>query len=279
MSTTRIAVELRDGRACLRHVPGLLRAQQVHGPPGVCRVALVATTALLLGGDAVTVEVEVGPGARLELSEVAGTVAYHGRGAPASWRMEIWLAAGAELVVRGEPLVMADGAEVTRAIDLHLAAGASALVRDTVVFGRQGEMGGRLSSHTAVRREGRDVLVEDTDLAPGLRRLPGLLGGYRVIDSLLAVGAEPGPVPPTATRLTLNEPGSSLTRFLGRSLADSPLAPPVSRGGIAPPPRREAGPAAAGVRTTPATGPGLVRSPADQSRTTSPGRPRRAAPR
>ena len=39
-----------------------------------------ATTALLLGGDAVELVVEVGPGAVLDLFDVAGTVAYHGRG-------------------------------------------------------------------------------------------------------------------------------------------------------------------------------------------------------
>lgn len=226
MSTTRIAVEVRDGRSRLRHTDGLLRAQPLHGPPGVCRVGLVATTALLLGGDDVEIEVEVGPGARLELSEVAGTVAYHGRGVRASWRTRTMLATGAELVVRGEPFVVADGAEVTRSIDLELAAGASALVRETLVLGRQGESGGPLRSRMAVRRDGREVLVEDQDFDPDLRQRPGSLGAHRVVDTLLAVGADPGPTPPGATRFRLAAPGSTLTRFLGRSLADSPLTQP-----------------------------------------------------
>ena len=38
-------------------------AQQLHGPADRCRIGLLATTALLLGGDAVELEVEVGPGA------------------------------------------------------------------------------------------------------------------------------------------------------------------------------------------------------------------------
>lgn len=189
-------------------------------------MALVATTALLLAGDAVEIEVEVGPGARLELSEVAGTVAYHGRGVPASWRTRIRLAAGAALVVRGEPFVVADGAEVTRSLELELAPGSSALVRETLVLGRAGEVGGRLRNRTTVHRAGREVVVEDTDLDPDLRRRPGLLGDHRVVDSLLAVGVDPGPLPGTATRLTLAEPDSSLTRFLARSLAESPLTQP-----------------------------------------------------
>ena len=35
---------------------------RLHGPPEMCRVALVATTALLLGGDQVELDVRVGPG-------------------------------------------------------------------------------------------------------------------------------------------------------------------------------------------------------------------------
>ena len=44
------------------------------------RSALLATTATLLGGDTLRLAVEVGPGLRLDLRDVAGTVAYHGRG-------------------------------------------------------------------------------------------------------------------------------------------------------------------------------------------------------
>ena len=66
---------------------GLLRAQRLHGPAGpVPGSALVGQTALLLGGDAVELDVRVGPGARLELCDVAGTVAYDGRGRSARWR-------------------------------------------------------------------------------------------------------------------------------------------------------------------------------------------------
>ncbi len=170
MPPTRIAVEVRAGRHVHWHTAGLLRVLQLPGPPGGCRLALVATTALLLGGDAVEIEVELGPGASVQLSEVAGTVAYHGRGSPASWHTRIRLADGAVLDWRGEPLVVADGAEVTRGLQLDLAHGARARVRETVVLGRDGERGGRLRSRSTVRRAGRELLVEDLDLDPGLRR-------------------------------------------------------------------------------------------------------------
>ena len=65
--------------------PGLIRAQTIRNDARSCRIGLLATSALLLGGDRVQIEVEVGPGASLELFDVAGTVAYHGRGQPAAW--------------------------------------------------------------------------------------------------------------------------------------------------------------------------------------------------
>ena len=80
------------------------------------RIGLLATTALLLGGDEVEIEVSVGEGMRLDLFDIAGTVAYHGRGRPAAWHVRIELADGAELRYRGEPFVVADGADVHRTL-------------------------------------------------------------------------------------------------------------------------------------------------------------------
>jgi urease accessory protein len=220
--TTRIEVTIRAGRSCLRSTGGLLRAQRVHGPTGVCRVGLVATTALLLGGDHLDLEVHVGPGARLELSDVAGTVAYAGRGRAATWTTHLELAEDAQLVYAGQPFVVGEGAAVTRSLTLSAASGASALIRETLVLGRHAEVGGWARERLWFRRAGADVLTEDQVLDPATRRRAGLLGQHRVIDSLLAVDAEPGPLP-GAVRYELLERDSSLTRFLGQSLAESPL--------------------------------------------------------
>ena len=221
--STRIEVTCRNGRPCLRSSAGLLRAQRLHGPPDVCRVALVATTALLLGGDEVDLEVYVGPGARLELSDVAGTVAYHGRGRSAGWSTRIELDGGAGLVYRGQPFVIADGAEARRSLSLDAAPGAAALIRETLILGRVGEVGGAVHDRLLVRRAGAELLVEEQCLEPTSRHRPGLLGPHRVIDTLLALGCDPGPMPPGATRFQLLESGSTLTRYLGRSLSCSPL--------------------------------------------------------
>ena len=232
VEVTRVAGRLRS-----RLRSGLLRPQQLHGPADRCRVGLLATTALLLGGDAVELEVHVGAGAVLELSDVAGTVAYDGRGRPARWDVRVRVADGGRLWWSGEPFVVADGAEVTRRLDLQLGQGAGALLRETLVLGRTGQLGGTIRNQLSVRAEGRPVLVEDQVLDPAAHRLlPGMLGTFRVVDTVLAVGLPWPAVPAEAgtgwtTTSRLPDDSGQLTRHLGHGLAASPLHAPwaVSR--------------------------------------------------
>ena len=220
---TTIAVDRVDDRHVTRLTQGLLRPQVVASGPERCRIGLLATTALLLGGDVVELDVRVGPGARLDLFDVAGTVAYHGRGAPSAWHVRLALDAAARLTYAEEPFVVGDGADVTRTLDVDLASDASAVVHDTVVLGRSGQVGGRLRSHTAVRFGGRPVLLEDQRLDPDrLRAAPGMLGPHRVLDTVLWLGPA-SPEPTTATTYALVDGAGTLSRWLGTSLADSPL--------------------------------------------------------
>ncbi|HEY5820562.1 MAG TPA: urease accessory protein UreD [Propionibacteriaceae bacterium] len=221
MTETRVCLEA--GRVWLRH--GQLRAQQGADRKGWTRIALLATTALLLGGDEVELRVEVGAGQRLDLYDVAGTVAYHGRGDSSAWRLSVEVQAGGALRYRGEPFVVSDGADVTRTTDLALDPDASLWLRETVVLGRHGQIGGRLRTHTRLRVGGHDAWREDQDLDPTRTRcLPGLLGNHRVLDSVVAVGAaEPPPAHPRMVRFGLVGGAGSVTRHLGTDLADSPL--------------------------------------------------------
>lgn len=223
-AVTRIAVCQTAGRPRAALTSGLLRPQLVHSRPGWCRIALVATTALLLGGDRVELDIQVGPGARLELFDVAGTVALNGQGLAASWEVRVRLAAGALLHLASQPLVVADGACVTRRLLLDLAAGAGALLRDTVVLGRHGQWGGWLRNSTSIHVGGDLVLLEDQVLDPSWRALPGLLGDLRVLDSITALGPPLQlSAPAGISQFRLINGAGELRRYLGRELADSPL--------------------------------------------------------
>ena len=123
-TTTRVSVEVRDGRHQVRAAAGLLRAQRLHGPADRARVALVGQTALLLGGDEVGLDVEVGPGAVLELPTSRPPSPTTGGGDRPTGTRRIRLGPGARLRYAGEPLVVSDGADVTRSLTVDLAEGA-----------------------------------------------------------------------------------------------------------------------------------------------------------
>ncbi len=78
--------------------------QDTHG----ARVGLLATQALLLAGDDVRVEVDVAPGAWLDIVETTGTVAYEGE-VPSSWVIEATVGDEALLTWAGKPFVVSDG--------------------------------------------------------------------------------------------------------------------------------------------------------------------------
>ncbi|MBD8079070.1 urease accessory protein UreD [Cellulosimicrobium arenosum] len=243
--TTRVEVHASSGRVRLDLRPGALSPRVLSTGPGVARVALVATRALLLGGDDVRIEVVVGDGVELELVEVSGTVAYNGRGRSSSWAVDVRVDDGGLLVWDALPFVVAQGADVERRTDVRLGEGAVALLRETLVLGRTGETGGRLRSRTivdlsaprhprdsraaddsqqdelSVPREplgprtadgSRELFVEDLDLRDD-RTLPGILGDGRVVDSVLLAGARP----PAAGGA--DEPGARTPSYLRLDLA------------------------------------------------------------
>lgn len=176
----RSRLRLGSGDAAHRVV---LRPQTLSTSPAGARVAMVATGALLLAGDRVRIDVEVGPGAHLELVEPSGTVAYDMRGGSARWDVRIRLGAGAVLVWHGQPFVVSEGASVRRTIEVDLARAATALLRETLVLGRSGEGPGRLTSTTRATYDGLPVLVEELSLGSG-SPLVGVLGPHRVLDTV-----------------------------------------------------------------------------------------------
>jgi urease accessory protein len=187
--TTRIELVGERGRPRCLLRGGLLVPRRLPDRDGVVRVALVASTALLLAGDEVRVEVVVGPGLALDVVETAGTVAYAMRGGAARWQVAVHVAGGARLTWAGLPFVVADGSVVDRSTVVDLGDGAVAVLRESLVLGRSGEPGGRLVSSTRVVLGGRPLLVESLVLDPDTRRDPVVLAGARCLDSVSVLGA------------------------------------------------------------------------------------------
>ncbi len=202
--TARVAL-LADagGHARLDLRGGLVSPRVVRQGAASAEVALIATTATLLGGDELRLSVEVGPGLRLDLRDVAGTVAYHGRGRGCLVAVSLTVHPGAVLAWSGEPLVVCDGAQVVRTLDVDVADTGRLLLRDRVALGRTGQAGGDLTCRTTMTYGARPALVEELTLS-GAAAGPGVLGAARVVDSVTALGWRP-----TAGLTTDGEPGTA----------------------------------------------------------------------
>ncbi|MGS0683738.1 urease accessory protein UreD [Nakamurella sp. GG22] len=222
---TLIRVRAAPGRARLTITDGPIGARVITTDDTGARVGLVATEALLLGGDHIEIEVDVGPGAWLELVETAGTVAYDAEGRASSWTVRIRIGDGGRLFWAGEPFVVSHGANVRRSTTIELGIDAVACLRETLVLGRTGEVGGALESTLSVRQNGTLLMAEHLDLT-GIdeRVLPGIVGDARVLDtvSLLGMGAPQEPELAAGNRFDLDGPGA-VARWLGAGYAASPL--------------------------------------------------------
>jgi len=201
----------------------LVRPMLLASDEAGARVCLVPEGALLLSGDAVSLHIAVGAGARLELLEPAGTVAYTMHGGSASWDVTIDLAPAASLVWAGEPFVVSAGADVTRNTTVRMGWDAMLAMRETLVLGRHDEAPGQIRQQlTATGQNGTPMLSESLDMGP--ESSPLLLGGARVMGSVLTLGYRTPLVVegPSVTHLDLDALGT-ISRALAQQAHRLPL--------------------------------------------------------
>ncbi|WP_051274516.1 urease accessory protein UreD [Cellulomonas sp. URHD0024] len=211
---TRISVHPGETRVRVGLVTGPLAPRLIDRGTSSATVAIAAAQMLLLDGDAVLIEIEVGPGCTLDIEDVGGTVAYPGT---SSWEVRARVGAGGRLLWRGLPFVVTADGDSRRRTEIVLGPGAAALIRETLVLGRHGEIGGRIDAGLTATRTG-PLLVERL-VASGAFPGPGVLGTHRVIDSVIALGYRPPTVPGD---LVLEQPGA-VARRLGQHTHASDL--------------------------------------------------------
>ena len=165
------------------------------------RVLLVGSAAAPVGGDALVLDVVVGPAARLSLGTVAATMAWPGP-------HDAWSSQGvtADVGERGhlcwtpEPMVAVAGCRHRSSTTVRLAAGATAWIVEEVSLGRTGEGSGRVDLEWRVERGG-SVLVHHAERlgagGPGWGSAVST-GRHRHLVAALAVGLPGrGDGPPT----------------------------------------------------------------------------------
>jgi urease accessory protein len=151
-----------------------------------------------LDGDHDRVEIHVGPDATLELVPIAATLAL-----PGTSRLELHATVAGTLILDEAPLIVAEGADVTRRVTIELAAGALATVREIVVLGRSDEGPGRLDSVLRATLDGAPLLHDALRIEPGADdAYVALAPGHRVVGTACLLGApgEPALAGPGALR-------------------------------------------------------------------------------
>jgi urease accessory protein len=111
-------------------------------------------------------------------------------GLPARWAVSAQVGAGGRLCWAPEPTVVSDGAVLESTLRVELAAGATAQIREVVVLGRHGQLGGRCTSRLNVVVDGVPLLVHTTVLDgadPGLCG-PAGTAGARAVGTLVCAG-------------------------------------------------------------------------------------------
>jgi urease accessory protein len=151
-------------------------------------VYLVGAGAGPLGGDDLSLTIEVGPGACLDVRSAAASLVLPGRGA-SRLVVRAEVGAGGRLVFAPEPSIAAAGCDHRASASVVLDEGAELLWREEIVLGRHGERPGRYVSRFDVTSCGlpllRHELRVDED-APSA----AVLGSARAVGTVLLAGKD-----------------------------------------------------------------------------------------
>lgn len=159
---------------------------------GPRRVHLVGTGAWPLGGDRVRILIEVWTRAELEVAAVAANVALPGRhGGPSYTDVQVRVACGGWLRLDLGSTIVAEAADHRSTISVELEGRGGIALREFVVRGREGELGGRTHQQLDVTRAGV-ALVRESTTRPS-PRAPGFTdGGAKAVGSVLQIDGTTG---------------------------------------------------------------------------------------
>nr|WP_225850517.1 urease accessory protein UreD [Streptomyces sp. HPF1205] len=205
--------------------PLALRRTPVHGVPDAAGITVVGAMSAPLGGDRLTVEGEVGPGARLVVGASAATVALPGpHGERAVYDVRLAVADAGTLHWLPEPLICAEGSDLRTTTRVDLAPTARLLLREEQILGRHAEEPGRLTSRLTVHHGGRPLLDQELSFGPGVPGVAGTLGGHRAVGQLLL--ADPAFAhAPAAPRTWSGDARAALTPLAGPAVLVTAVAP------------------------------------------------------
>lgn len=190
-SVKSVAGKTRRGEV---HEAGSLRVRCPGAPAAELEAVLINTAGGIAGGDRFECDIAAGQGTRLVVTTAAAEKVYRSLGPDSTIGVKLDLAAGATLAWLPQETILFDGARLLRTIDVNLAADASIILAEAIVFGRTG-MGevvghGALADRWRVRRAGKLVYAESVRLEESIAtRLaePAAANGSIAIATVLVV--------------------------------------------------------------------------------------------
>ncbi|MFB9532313.1 urease accessory protein UreD [Nonomuraea roseola] len=211
-------------------------------------VHLVSTAAGPLGGDHLSLDLDVAPGTRLEIGSIASTLVLPGDGESLSV-ITARVGEGAVLSFAPEPTVLAAGCVHRMVVRLTLAEGARARWREEIIFGRYGEAPGRCVAKFDATVEGRPLLRQELAVGdPSLDGSSAIYGSARCVGTTL-LASPPHPATPKSgpAGFTAGQAASTTEGPIGAN------APGQRSAGV-----RGGGVVAEGVAVLPLAGPGVL---------------------
>jgi len=163
--------------------------------PGVCHVYVLHPPGGLVGGDELTLDVDVATGAHALVTTPAAAKVYRTNGAPARQIQRLRVADGATLECLPQEVIVYDGAVATLETRVALEGDARFIGIDAVCFGlpagRAPFERGSCRQAFELRRAGRPLLIERGcyDAAGDVMRARWGLGGASVLAFLVAAPA------------------------------------------------------------------------------------------
>lgn len=169
-------------------------AAKVRFPDGNHEAILINTGGGLAGGDEFCFDIAAGADTRLTVTTQAAERVYRSLGPAAAVTATLTAGAGAFLAWLPQETILFDGASLSRQITADIAADATLLAVEPVIFGRKemGEVIGRIAlrDRWRVRRGSRLIFADDIAIEGALPGSAATLGGAGAMATLLYVAAD-----------------------------------------------------------------------------------------
>lgn len=192
-SPPRTRLSVLRSQAPLKLRPSIARGPEPWAPYAVepARVCLAASGAGPMGGDDLSLDIEVGAGTTLLLTEASATLLLPGADAAQSrLTVRARVAPRATFVWMPEPVIAARGCHHVNDIAVDLASDARLVLREELLLGRRGEAPGAVDQRLRIRRQDRPLLAQDLALGRKSDHSAAIVAGHRAVGSMVVVDPE-----------------------------------------------------------------------------------------